>query len=221
MTDARTSRDPAPAPAPGGRDGCGPAAQAAQASSSSSASASAAGHRARHRAVHQHRHQPEHDGRARTRAGRCRPSRRQNVGPAGAAQVSVPADGGGERHAGGPAVLRELVPELPPGAAPAGGGGAARRTRRAARSSRIRVIGVDSVDTTSSARSFIHERGGHLPRGLRPRRQHHRAGSSTSTVIPTPCSSTGTARSPGSCAGAVLTPSSFTADERALIPSGT
>ena len=60
---------------------------------------------------------------------------------------------------------------------------------------RIRVIGVDSEDTASSAKSFIHERGRDLPRGLRPRRRPSPAGSSTSTAIPTRCSSRATAPS--------------------------
>ena len=48
-----------------------------------------------------------------------------------------------------------------------------------------------------------------LPGGLRPERRPSPSGTSTSTATPTRCSSRATGRSPRSCAGAVLTPSSL------------
>ena len=143
---------------------------------------------------------------------------RPNVGPSGPSQVSVPADGGGD---GTPAVLlffgawcSSCHQELPPLAA------VVRRQERAGGAlSRIRVLGIDSFDNTSTAKSFIHSAGVTFPVASDPRRTS-RADPSTSTATPTRCSSRVTARSPRSCRGAVLTPSSLTADERALIPSG-
>ncbi len=90
-----------------------------------------------------------------------------NVGPSGPADVSVPADGGGS---GTPAVLlffgnwcSSCNQELPPLAAAvraAGQGGGA--------PAKVRVIGVESDDTTSAAKSFINSEGVHVPGGVRP-----------------------------------------------------
>ena len=85
-----------------------------------------------------------------------------NVGPTGSSQVSVPADGGGN---GTPAVLLffgawcpSCKEELPPLAA------AVRKQDRAGGAlARIRVIGVDSFDKTSIAKSFIHAEGVTFP----------------------------------------------------------
>ena len=85
-----------------------------------------------------------------------------NVGSTGPSQVSVPADGGGS---GTPAVLlffgawcSSCHAELPPLAA-------AVRTQDKANGAlaRIRVIGVDSFDKASTAKSFIHQEGVTFP----------------------------------------------------------
>jgi peroxiredoxin len=86
----------------------------------------------------------------------------ENIGPAGPDKVVVSADGGGS---GTPAVLlffgnwcADCHQELPPLAA-------AVHAQRAAHGalSRIRVIGVDSEDSRSSARSFIKSAGVTFP----------------------------------------------------------
>jgi thiol-disulfide isomerase/thioredoxin len=144
---------------------------------------------------------------------------RQNVGPVGGARVTVPADGGGN---GTPAVLLffgnwcpSCHQELPPLAA------AVRAQDKAGgRLSHIRVIGVDSEDSEGSAKSFIQSAGVSFPVAADP----------DITVTSGLFSFQGDpyavfVKGDGTIAkivrGAVLTPSSFTADERALIPSGT
>jgi peroxiredoxin len=144
---------------------------------------------------------------------------RQNVGPVGGARVAVPADGGGN---GTPAVLLffgnwcpSCHQELPPLAA------AVRAQDKAGgRLSHIRVIGVDSEDSAGSAKSFIQSAGVTFPVASDP----------DITVTSGLFSFEGDpyavfVKGDGTIArivrGAVLTPSSFTADERALIPSGT
>jgi len=144
---------------------------------------------------------------------------RQNVGPVGGVRVTVPADGGGN---GTPAVLLffgnwcpSCHQELPPLAA------AVRAQDRAGgRLSHIRVIGVDSEDSVGSAKSFIQSSGVTFPVAYDP----------DITVTSGLFSFEGDpyavfVKGDGTVArivrGAVLTPSSLTADERALIPTGT
>ena len=143
----------------------------------------------------------------------------QNVGPAGGAKVGVPADGGGN---GTPAVLLffgnwcpSCHQELPPLAA------AVRAQDKAGGPlSHIRVIGVDSEDSVSSAKSFIRDAGVTFPVASDPditvtSGLFYFEGDPYAVFV----------RGDGTIAkivrGAVLTPSSLTADERALIPSGT
>src|ERR1700733_6707235 len=83
---------------------------------------------------------------------------RQNVGPSGPSQVSVPSEGGGN---GTPAVLLffgnwcpSCHQELPPLAA-----AVRRQDQEGGALAKIRVIGVDSEDSMSSARSFIQSAG--------------------------------------------------------------
>jgi peroxiredoxin len=142
-----------------------------------------------------------------------------NLGPTGSSQVSVPADGGGN---GTPAVLlffgawcSSCHEELPPLAA------AVRKQDRAGGTlSRIRVIGVDSFDKTSVAKSFIHATGVTFPVASDPG-----AGITSGLFYfdgdPYAVFVNGDGTIARIVRGAVLTPSSFTADERALIPSGT
>jgi peroxiredoxin len=142
-----------------------------------------------------------------------------NVGPTGASQVSVPADGGGN---GTPAVLLffgawcpSCKEELPPLAA------AVRKQDQAHGAlARIRVIGVDSFDKTSTAKSFIHTEGVTFPVASDPG-----AGITSGLFYfrgdPYAVFVNGDGTIAQIVRGAVLTPSSFTADERALIPSGT
>jgi len=142
-----------------------------------------------------------------------------NVGPTGASQVSVPADGGGS---GTPAVLlffgswcSSCHQELPPLAA------AVRQQDRAGGAlSRIRVIGVDSFDQTSTAKSFIHEEGVTFPVATDPGATIT-SGSFYFDGDPYAVFVRGDGTIDRIVRGAVLTPSSLTADERALIPSGT
>lgn len=143
---------------------------------------------------------------------------RTNVGPSGGSQVSVsPVDTGGR-----PTVLLffgnwcpSCHQELPPLAA------AVRSQNEAGGAlSDIRVVGVDSEDTVAHAKSFIHSAGVTFPvaydydtsvtSGL-----FYFTGDPYAVFV----------KSDGKIAqivrGDVLTPSSLTADERALIPSGT
>jgi thiol-disulfide isomerase/thioredoxin len=144
---------------------------------------------------------------------------RQNIGPSGPPQVSVPSDGGAN---GTPAVLLffgnwcpSCHQELPPLAA------AVRKQDHAGGAlARIRVIGVDSEDTTSSARSFIHDTGVTFPVAYDP------DVSVTSGLFafdgdPYAVFVNGDGTIAKIVRGAVLTPSSLAADERALIPTGT
>jgi cytochrome c biogenesis protein CcmG, thiol:disulfide interchange protein DsbE len=141
-----------------------------------------------------------------------------NIGPSGGRQVSVSANGGGR---GRPTVLlffgnwcASCHEELPPLAAAvrqqdAGGGALAG----------IRVVGVDSEDSTGDAKSFIQHAGVTFPVAYDPNVDitegtfdFHgdpyavfvKADGTVSKVV----------------AGAQLGPAAFTADERALIPSG-
>ncbi len=141
---------------------------------------------------------------------------RQNIGPTGPPQVSVPSDGGAD---GTPAVLLffgnwcpSCHQELPPLAA------AVRQQDHAGGAlARIRVIGVDSEDSTSSARSFIHSAGVTFPVAYDP------DVSVTSGLFafdgdPYAVFVNGDGTIAKIVRGAVLTPSSLTADERALLP---
>jgi thiol-disulfide isomerase/thioredoxin len=141
----------------------------------------------------------------------------RNVGPVGGSSVSVSSSSGGK-----PTVLLffgEWCPschqELPPLAA-------AVRSQDAAGGalSQIRVVGVDSEDTVGNAKSFIHSAGVTFPVAYDPNVDitsglFYFTGDPYAVFV----------RSDGRIAkierGAVLTPSSFRADERALIPSGT
>src|SRR6516162_2803976 len=144
---------------------------------------------------------------------------RQNVGPVGGVRVTVPADGGGN---GTPAVLLffgnwcpSCHQELPPLAA-------AVRQEAATRSplARIRVIGVDSEDSRSSAQSFIESSGVTFPVAYDPDIAIT-SGLFYFTGDPYAVFVRGNGTIDRIVRGDVLTPSSLVADERALIPSGT
>jgi peroxiredoxin len=142
-----------------------------------------------------------------------------NLGPTGSSQISVPADGGGN---GTPVVLlffgawcSSCHAELPPLAA------AVRKQEQAHGAlSRIHVIGVDSFDKASTAKSFIHAAGVTFPVASDPG-----AGITSGLFYfdgdPYAVFVNGDGTIAKIVRGAVLTPSSLTADERALIPSGT
>ncbi|MGO9854418.1 MAG: peroxiredoxin family protein [Acidimicrobiales bacterium] len=142
-----------------------------------------------------------------------------NIGPVGPSQVSVPADGGGN---GTPVVLMffgawctSCRQELPPLTA------TIRRQGKAGGSlARIRVIGVDSFDGTSTAKSFMTTEGVRFPVASDPQADitsglFYFKGDPYTVFV----------RGDGTInkivIGAQLNASSFTADERALIPSGT
>jgi thiol-disulfide isomerase/thioredoxin len=142
---------------------------------------------------------------------------RQNIGPTGPPQVSVPIGGGAD---GTPTVLLffgnwcpSCHQELPPLAA------AVRQQDHAGGAlARIRVIGVDSEDSTSSARSFIHSAGVTFPVAYDP------DVSVTSGLFafdgdPYAVFVNGDGTIAKIVRGSVLTPSSLTADERALLPN--
>jgi cytochrome c biogenesis protein CcmG, thiol:disulfide interchange protein DsbE len=142
-----------------------------------------------------------------------------NVGRSGSSQVSVPDDGGGN---GVPAVLLffgawcpSCSQELPPLAA-----AASQQERSSGPLSHIHVLGIDSEDSASTARQFIHKEGVTFPVALDPNV------SITNGLFyfdgdPYAVFVRGNGTIGKIVAGAVLTPSSFKADERALIPSGT
>jgi hypothetical protein len=84
----------------------------------------------------------------------------------------------------------------------------------------IRVVGIDSEDTVGNAKSFIHSAGVTIPVAYDPNVNitsglFYFTGDPYAVFV----------RANGTIAqivrGDVLTPSSLTADERALIPSGT
>ncbi len=142
-----------------------------------------------------------------------------NVGPVGPPQVSVPAAGGGN---GTPAVLlffgawcTSCRQELPPLTA-------AVRHQEAAGGplARIRVIGVDSFDSTATARAFLRAEGVRFPVATDP------DATITSGLFyfkgdPYTVFVRGDGTIDKIVIGAQLGASSFAADERALIPSGT
>ena len=142
-----------------------------------------------------------------------------NIGPTSSAQVSVPTDGGGN---GKPAVLlffgawcSSCKQELPPLTAVV-----RQQERSGGPLSRIRVIGVDSFDKTSTAKSFIHDEGVTFPVASDPQ-----AGITSGSFFFDGDPYTVFVRGDGTIskivAGAQLTPATFTAEERALIPTGT
>ena len=143
-----------------------------------------------------------------------------NLGPTGSSQVSVPADGGGN---GTPAVLLFFgawCPSCHAGAPAAGGRGAqagpGRRCALADPRHRRRQLRQD-LD-----RQVLHPGGGSdVPGGVRPGGRRSPAVSSTSDGDPYAVFVNGDGTIAKIVRGAVLTPSSLTADERALIPSGT
>jgi peroxiredoxin len=142
-----------------------------------------------------------------------------NLGPTGSSQASVPTDGGGN---GTPAVVlffgawcSSCHQELPPLAA-----AVRRQDQLGGALSKIHVIGVDSFDKTATAKSFIHSAGVTFPVASDPG-----AGITSGLFYfdgdPYAVFVDGDGTIARIVRGAVLTPSSFTADERALIPSGT
>jgi thiol-disulfide isomerase/thioredoxin len=148
-----------------------------------------------------------------------------NVGPVGGSKVSVSSNGGsgaGGSGSGQPTVLLffgnwcpSCHQELPPLAA------AVRHQHQAGGAlAHVRFVGVDSLDKVSSAQSFIHSAGVSFPVAYDP----------SATVTSGLFYFTGDpyavfVKADGTIAKIVagdgLTPSMLTADERALIPSGT
>jgi thiol-disulfide isomerase/thioredoxin len=144
---------------------------------------------------------------------------RQNLGPAGPSQVSVPADGGSN---GTPAVLLffgnwcpSCHQELPPLAA-----AVQAQDKAGGALAKIAVIGVDSEDAPSQAKSFIKSAGVTFPVAYDP----------DATVLsglfyfrgdPYAVFIKGDGTIDKIVRGDGLTPSSLTADERALLPKTT
>jgi cytochrome c biogenesis protein CcmG, thiol:disulfide interchange protein DsbE len=142
-----------------------------------------------------------------------------NVGPTGGGEVSYPLRGS---DAGRPAVLLffgawcpSCHQELPPLARAV----AAQQGARG-KLSTVEVVGVDDLDSPSSARSFIEQSGVTFPVAADP----------DTDITPQTFGFDGDPyavfiKGDGTIdkivQGAVLTPSASTADERALIPSGT
>jgi thiol-disulfide isomerase/thioredoxin len=144
---------------------------------------------------------------------------RENLGPVGGARVTVPADGGGN---GTPAVLLffgnwcpSCHQELPPLAA-----AVRAQNRGGGPLSHIRVIGVDSEDSAASAKSFIQSSGVTFPVAA-DRDITVTSGLFSFEGDPYAVFVKGDGTIAKIVRGAGLTPSSFTAHERALIPSGT
>jgi peroxiredoxin len=141
----------------------------------------------------------------------------RNVGPVGGPSVSVSAQGGGR-----PTVLLffgnwcpSCHQELPPLAAAVRGQDSAGGALAG-----IRVVGVDSEDSVANAKSFIHSSGVTFPVAYDPNVDitsglFYFTGDPYAVFV----------RADGTIAkivrGDVLTPSSLTADERELTPSGT
>ena len=141
----------------------------------------------------------------------------QNIGPVGGSSVSVSAGRGGQ-----PTVLLffgnwcpSCHQELPPLAA------AVRSQDRAGGAlAGIRVVGVDSLDKVDKAKTFVHDSGVSFPVAYDPNVDvtsglFYFTGDPYAVFV----------RADGTIAkivaGDVLNASSLTADERALIPSGT
>jgi peroxiredoxin len=142
-----------------------------------------------------------------------------NVGPVGGSKVSVPTDGG---SGGTPAVLLffgnwcpSCHQELPPLAA------AVRQQETAGGPlAHIRVIGVDSEDSVSSAKSFIQSSGVTFPVAYDPD-VSITSGLFYFTGDPYAVFIRGNGTIDRIVRGDVLTPSTLVTDEQALIPSGT
>lgn len=141
----------------------------------------------------------------------------RNIGPSGGSSVSVSARRGGQ-----PTVLLffgnwcpSCHQELPPLAA-------AVRSQAGAGPglSGIRVVGVDSEDTVGNAKSFIHDSGVTFPVAYDPN-VDITSGLFYFTGDPYAVFVRGDGTIAKIVRGDVLTPSSLTSDERALIPSGT
>jgi cytochrome c biogenesis protein CcmG, thiol:disulfide interchange protein DsbE len=144
---------------------------------------------------------------------------RQNLGPTGSAQVSVPADGG---SSGTPAVLLffgnwcpSCHQELPPLAA-----AVQAQDKAGGALAGIHVIGVDSEDTTGKAKSFIASAGVTFPVAYDPDASvlsglFYFRGDPYAVFVE------GDGTIEKIVAGDQLTPSTFTADERALLPTPT
>lgn len=143
----------------------------------------------------------------------------QNLGFTGGSQVSVPGDGAGR---GTPAVLMffgawcsSCQAELPPLTA-------AVRSQQASGGplSHIHVLGVDSFDSPGTAKSFMKKMGVTFPVASDPS-----AGITSGLFYFKGDPYTVFVKGDGTIskvvAGAQLDPASFTADEQALIPSGT
>ena len=142
-----------------------------------------------------------------------------NIGPVGPSSVSLPADGGGN---GTPAVLlffgawcSSCRQELPPLTA------AVQRQQQAGGAlARVRVVGVDSFDGTSTAKSFMRTEGVRFPVASDPD-----AAITSGLFYFKGDPYTVFVKGDGTIAkiviGAQLSAAAFTADERALIPSGT
>ncbi len=142
-----------------------------------------------------------------------------NVGPTGGREVAFPLKGS---HAGRPVVLLffgawcpSCHEELPPLAR-----AVQTQDRAGGKLATVQVIGVDDLDSTASARSFIREAGVTFPVAYDPdtvitQQKYGFNGNPYAVFIK------GDGTIDKIVRGAVLTPSSFTADERALIPSGT
>lgn len=141
----------------------------------------------------------------------------QNVGPAGGSSVSVSA-----RRGGRPTVLLFFGNWCPSCHQELPGLAAAVRSQDSAGGALagIRVVGVDSEDTVANAKSFIHDSGVTFPVAYDPNVNitsglFYFTGDPYAVFV----------RRDGTIArivrGDTLTASSLTADERALIPSGT
>jgi len=144
---------------------------------------------------------------------------RQNVGPSGSSQVSVPGVGAGN---GTPAVLLffgnwcpSCHQELPPLAA------AVRAQDKAGGAlANVRVIGVDSEDSVAGAKSFIESAGVTFPVAYDPDASvlsglFYFRGDPYAVFVKADGKIDKIVR------GDVLTPSSLTADERALLRKAT
>ena len=141
---------------------------------------------------------------------------RQNLGPAGSSQVSVPADGGSN---GTPAVLLffgnwcpSCHQELPPLAA-----AVQAQDKAGGALAKIHVIGVDSEDAPSNAKSFLKSAGVTFPVAYDPDASvlsglFYFRGDPYAVFI------NGDGTIDRIVRGDGLTPSTFTADERALLP---
>jgi thiol-disulfide isomerase/thioredoxin len=142
-----------------------------------------------------------------------------NVGPSGGGAVAFPLRGA---DAGRPVVLLffgawcpSCHQELPPLAR-----AVKAQDEAGGKLSTVKVIGVDDLDAASSARSFIAASGVTFPVAYDPntditQQKYGFDGDPYAVFIK------GDGTIDKIVQGAVLTPSSFTANERALIPSGT